>query len=93
MLASLLLRNTSANSLATKLLNFLQSLGLANSLQSAQLLMPFSMQHVRILHHVAFVLPAHPGHLPLLKEPHPAQYSPQNEIVSGLGCVVSIISK
>jgi hypothetical protein len=92
-LAALSLRNTKANIFETKLLNFLQSIGLENSLHSAQLLMPLSMQHMRILHHVAFVFPAQPGHLPLMYERQPAQYNPQNDTISGFTCIVSLISE
>jgi hypothetical protein len=43
-----------ANSFEKKLLNFLQSMGLENSEQSAQLAYPCSMQQERTLHQDAF---------------------------------------
>jgi len=62
---------------AAKLLNLGQSLTLGYSLQSAQLLIPAAILHLRTLHHFAFSLRVHPGQLPFLKLEQDPQYNPQ----------------
>ena len=53
-----------ANIFEKKLLNFLQSIGLENSVQSAQLAYPCSMQQERTLHQDAFSFSLQPGQEP-----------------------------
>lgn len=74
------------NILDMKLLNFLHSIALGYSLQSAHEEYPCSRLHKRILHHEAFSFPAHPGHVPLRNDLHDPQYKPQKAI-----CFVSAI--
>jgi hypothetical protein len=69
--------NTKAKNFENILLNFLQSLALENVVQSAQLKYLFSMQHERILHHVAFAFSLQPGQVPFKYFPHAPQYNPQ----------------
>jgi len=67
----------SPNIFEMTLLYFAQS-NKTTDLQSAQLLMFLSMQHVLILHHVALLLLLQPGHLPFKYERQAPQYNPQN---------------
>jgi hypothetical protein len=53
-----------ANNFEKKLLNFLHSMGLENSLQSAQLAYSCPMQQERILHQDAFSFSWQPGQVP-----------------------------
>ncbi len=75
--ASLFDRKMNAKIFDMKLLNILQSFGSENCLQSAHDSYWLSLQHVRILHQVAFSLSWQPKHLSLRYDLHAPQYNPQ----------------
>jgi hypothetical protein len=70
-------RKINANIFEIKLLNLPQSLTSANSAQSAHVAYLLSIQQVRSLHHEAFMLSRHPGHLSFKYLMHAPQYNPQ----------------
>ena len=84
------LRNTKAKNLLARLLYSRHSF--TSTSHSAQVWKPFSMQHLRILHHEAFSFSLHPGHFPIRYFLQAPQYSPQAAIISLL-TVISFICK
>jgi hypothetical protein len=72
------------------LLNFLHLFGLVNSVQPAQVFVPFSEQQERTLHQVAFAFFPHPLHFPLRYDRHAPQYSPQQATRSEHSCTTGM---
>ena len=75
-----------------KLLNFLQSRGSENSVQSAQLLYPCSMLQERTLHQDALEFSWHPGHFSLRYDLQEPQYRPQYAMRLVSGTISFILS-